>query len=155
MIVIPKTPEEALEVALSYFQAGMSFRECENLTNVNFMKVRREAEKRGIVKGSSLNSNISRRPSFKPPINIVYLVTANEYEGIYKLGITSNITTRLASLQTSHPYKLYAYRCYVCDNPPSIEMSLHIFFKKKRLEGEWFKFTEMDIKYLDEAMSDG
>jgi len=29
---------------------------------------------------------------------------------------------------------------------------LHAFFHKKRLKGEWFGLSDLDIKYIDEAM---
>lgn len=41
------------------------------------------------------------------------------------------------------------------DNPLGIEQSLHAFFGKKRLEGEWFKLSYVDLNYIEEALGNG
>lgn len=92
-----------------------------------------------------------------PLPNIVYLVTSEEFQadGIYKIGITNDIEFRLKSMQTGCPFKLFAYKAYEHDNPLGIEQSLHAFFGKKRLEGEWFKLSYVDLNYIEEALGNG
>jgi hypothetical protein len=53
---------KTLDDAIALFRAGHSPRECEKLTGINFMKVVREAKKRGVEKGDliQLTSSIAR-----------------------------------------------------------------------------------------------
>ena len=78
---IKRTAEEALEDALAYYLAGKSVRECEKLTGTNFMKVEREAKKRGLVKGSVLRleeSMAKDRAEFVTlPVTVQARVTAD------------------------------------------------------------------------------
>jgi hypothetical protein len=90
-----------------------------------------------------------------PLPNVLYLVTAKEFDGIYKIGITNNIDFRIKSMQTGCPYRLFAHKVYELDNPLAVEQSLHAFFRKKRLEGEWFYLTDQDLNYIHEALQDG
>lgn len=134
-----------------HYEAGKSLREIEKETGIEYSQIGKKAKSDGWIKG---------QPSFTqrgivPLPYILYIITAKEFDGIYKIGITNDIEFRLTSMQTGCPFKLFASRVYVCDNPKGIEYSLHAFFKKKRLEGEWFRLTDVDIAYIDEALSDG
>ena len=119
------------------------------------------AEKRGVSKGAVnklckgvardvLPANRDCAATIIP--NFVYIITANEYIGIYKIGLTNDIERRLRDMQTGCPYTLFAFRAYYVLNPVAVEAMLHSFFHKKRLRGEWFNLNEMDIKYIDDAM---
>jgi len=89
-----------------------------------------------------------------PLPNILYLITSEEFQadGIYKIGITNDIEFRLKCMQTGCPFKLFAYKAYLHDNPLGIEQSLHAFFGKKRLQSEWFKLSYVDLNYIEEAL---
>jgi len=82
----------------------------------------------------------------------VYIVTAKEFECIYKIGMTNSIESRIAAMQTGCPYFLYALKFYKVANPVAVESMLHAFFHKKRIRGEWFRLNEVDLQYIDDAM---
>lgn len=142
---------KTIDDALALFAAGKSPRECEKLTGIPATTINRKAKERGIIKGTEQSKgrqDIGRQTT-------LYLITTDEFDGIYKIGITNDINFRLKTMQTGCPFKMYAYRAYTVENPPALEQSLHLFFTKKRLEGEWFRLTDVDIAYIDEALSDG
>ena len=91
--------------------------------------------------------------SITPRPTIVYIITANEYASIYKIGLTNDVIRRLREMQTGCPYVLFALRAYSVNNPVAVEAMLHAFFHKKRLQGEWFSLDAVDLRYIDNAMS--
>jgi predicted GIY-YIG superfamily endonuclease len=116
--------------------------------------VRQKAKKDGWVKLIDQNEIISKiingdryRKQF------VYIVTASEFENIYKIGIAKDVEDRVRTMQTGCPFKLYAFKCYQVNDAVSVETMLHSFFHKKRLMGEWFRLNEIDLTYIDESLS--
>ena len=85
----------------------------------------------------------------------VYIITCAEFEGdgVFKIGIAGDIKTRIASLQTACPYKLYALSHYEPINPLMVETMLHALFHKKRMTGEWFKLSKSDLNIIEEIMA--
>jgi hypothetical protein len=146
-----KVSPETWAKAKALRESGKSFREIEKLLNIPFVTISDRSKRESWVNG---NPESTKRGIVPLPY-ILYIITAKEFDGIYKIGITNDIEFRLTCMQTGCPFKLFASRVYVCENPKGIEFSLHSFFKKKRLEGEWFKLTDVDIAYIDEALSDG
>jgi len=90
--------------------------------------------------------------SITPIPSTVYIITANEYDGIFKIGITNDTARRLRDMQTGCPFVLFALRSYSVTNPVAVEAMLHAFFYKKRMCGEWFRLDSVDLKYIDDAM---
>lgn len=84
----------------------------------------------------------------------VYIITADQFDGIYKIGVTDNIKRRISDMQTGCPYKLYAERVFPVDQPLFVERMLHAFFYKKRMAGEWFRLSGEDIQYIENAVFD-
>ena len=83
----------------------------------------------------------------------LYLITAKEFDSIYKIGITNDLINRLGNMQVGCPYQLYAYKLYQVQNADYCESLLHAFFIKKKIRGEWFRLSELDLSYIDEAMN--
>ena len=70
----------------------------------------------------------------------------------FKIGRTEDVVSRLQILQTSSPFKVrYVYHAYVT-NTAICEMDLHNRFSHLRQIGEWFTFTEKDVKACIELM---
>lgn len=72
----------------------------------------------------------------------LYLIQCKDY---YKIGIASDVSSRLASLQTGNPFMLNLVCDYGFDNAEIIERSLHQRYRCKRGIGEWFTLNEKDI----------
>lgn len=69
----------------------------------------------------------------------IYVVQAGE--GAIKIGITNNVWTRLAGLQTGNPELLkllYYLTCPSIEVAYRIESVLHKRYGTRRLAGEWF-----------------
>jgi hypothetical protein len=72
-------------------------------------------------------------PVYKtPPRRGVYVIGFGPY---VKIGITTNLDTRLAQLQVPEALVTYA----LLEGWRSVELELHQRFAKYRLRGEWFK----------------
>ena len=72
---------------------------------------------------------------------------------IIKIGRSYNVTERMKQIQTSNPYKISLIQAYKCNDCCILEKMVHNYYKEKRLEGEWFKFTEQDINECKELIS--
>ncbi len=75
---------------------------------------------------------------------MVYVIHA-EGTDLYKIGYGINAKKRIAGIQTSCPHDLSVIKIYkkgtVC-----FERELHEKFRDNRTRGEWFTFTEDEIK---------
>lgn len=81
------------------------------------------------------------------PSGFVYLIR-NSMTNHYKIGITNNVQDRLQHLQTANSAKLELLNSVKTSDPPLLEKELHTKFAVKRLEGEWFKLTNVDVEYI-------
>ena len=80
-------------------------------------------------------------------MKMLYIIKA---ESAIKIGVTSNLDSRIQQLQTGNPYKIIILRTYneQKSNIEFLERKLHSVFDDFRLNGEWFKFhdnIEIDI----------
>jgi len=78
----------------------------------------------------------------------VYVITADEFESLYKIGLAKNISKRMSMLQTSCPYELKLVHCAWFENAYRVEGAFHYLFENKNVRGEWFKLTHYDIELL-------
>ena len=88
------------------------------------------------------------RQSFQDNPGYIYLIRNNSNE--YKIGITINIEQRFRSFQTANSNKLTLVNFTVVQDRKCLERYLHKKFKLKRLSGEWFSLTELDVKYVED-----
>jgi hypothetical protein len=139
--------------AKAMYETGKSLRQIADACFIDNSNISKRAKKEGWQPG--IKEATSR--GIVPLPNILYLITSEEFRanGIYKIGITNDIEFRIKSMQTGCPFKLFAYKAYLNENPLGIEQSLHSFFSKKRLEGEWFKLSYVDLNYIEEALGNG
>jgi hypothetical protein len=71
----------------------------------------------------------------------------NEPIGPVKIGITSNVAARLASVQTGAPRRLTAVAVFNVPNRDIArkwELGFHRIFTNSRLEGEWFSIDPIE-----------
>jgi hypothetical protein len=55
-----------------------------------------------------------------------------------KIGVAINVNKRLANLQCANPHELRVLATRPGDR--DLEMTLHTYFRYKRVRGEWFRF---------------
>jgi hypothetical protein len=66
---------------------------------------------------------------------------------LVKIGhTTGEASARIASLQTGCPHRLYVAR--VSPGSPAAERELHLALTSRRVHGEWFRLTNLEIETL-------
>lgn len=78
---------------------------------------------------------------------MVYFLKA---ENRVKIGFAANPSKRIASIQTSSPFKLDVV--LIIDGNFSTEQSVHKTFKEYRLTGEWFEFVDPIKKFIEDNL---
>lgn len=81
----------------------------------------------------------------------VYLMRSGDR---HKIGITSDIDRRLAQIGKQSPYPMEVVHTIRSPYPKSVETRLHELYKRARVHGEWFAFSDDDIPGVIEAMND-
>lgn len=92
------------------------------------------------------NMNGFTMPMFFNVTGYVYFIQMDRI-GAIKIGYTTDVEKRIASLQTASPYKLYLLCVFPANE--EIERQLHYCFRDVRLEGEWFLPHPFLLKELD------
>lgn len=67
----------------------------------------------------------------------VYLIKDN-YNNVYKIGVTKNLNKRIKSLQTGNVCELKLIYSFKTDYPYRLETMLHNSLKQYREYNEWF-----------------
>lgn len=80
---------------------------------------------------------------------IIYILKC-ERTNLYKIGLTSGkMKSRLKSLKTANP-SITLFKYYEdIDDIYYEEKFFHDMFKKKRVDGEWFKLKNKDLNTID------
>lgn len=68
----------------------------------------------------------------------------------FKIGITSNISGRLATLRIANPYIQIVARSpkMPLEEARNMEAYLHRRYQKTRIRGEWFELNPAEVKYI-------
>lgn len=90
-------------------------------------------------------------PPPKPPKpGHIYFIKALE-SGHIKIGYTSNLKSRIKSMQTASPFQLELVASYESFGIQEEEALAHEYFKYHRVRGEWFEITYNNIfKFIEE-----
>jgi hypothetical protein len=83
----------------------------------------------------------------------LYLIECRSHSQIenrYKIGITSDISRRLAQLSTGNPFPLQLHFSYEFENAEIVEKCIHQKFSKERESGEWFKLNVDQIAEVED-----
>jgi len=83
----------------------------------------------------------------------VYFIRAGK-AGPIKIGIASDVERRIADMQTGNAYILESILTIPCKSrihAQSVENSLHAFFRKQRIRGEWFT-GNINIKKVEKRL---
>ena len=85
----------------------------------------------------------------------VYAINSDSFPGIYKIGMTRDIKSRLSQLNCSmpeHPYKLVTQ--FTSLNPRKDEKDAHAFFAMYHVKGEHFKIPHKELmSYFESRQS--
>ena len=78
----------------------------------------------------------------------MYIIKDIDVTGYYKIGYTNNLTRRLYDFVVKLPFQIMTVMLFQCDYAHDLEMKLHRIYNAKRIRGEWFKLTELDITFI-------
>jgi hypothetical protein len=79
-------------------------------------------------------------------MSYVYLIRADN--GLYKIGLTSNIERRFNTLRAQSPIPLELILYVNGENARELERELHDKFSDKRHHGEWFELSDENLAYI-------
>lgn len=80
----------------------------------------------------------------------IYVVSISD-EGPVKIGIASNMSTRLSGIQTGSPVKLTVSHLHIVHGDAfALEKAVHASLASRRLHGEWF---DVSVHIAVEAIS--
>lgn len=66
--------------------------------------------------------------------------------GLRKIGISKNVRSRLAQIQTASPFKVTLELAEECADAEAIEGRAHRALAEKRAFGEWFEVTAKEAR---------
>lgn len=91
---------------------------------------------------------LARAPARKsePNSGLVYFVKSGDW---VKIGVTSNLTRRLAALQTGSPLGIKLL--LTLSGGKTLEQKFHQAFRELRHNGEWFWLADSLSRYIDSA----
>lgn len=70
------------------------------------------------------------------------------FYGIYKIGITSNLKSRLSAINNGNARNVFYVYTKEIDKAGKVESKIHKRFKQNRKEGEWFALWIWEVFYL-------
>jgi len=76
----------------------------------------------------------------------VYIINGNN--GLYKIGMTSGLRSRLKILCESVPFKIDLVGIIKTEDHKKLESQLHVKFKNCRVKGEWFLLSDSDLEEI-------
>lgn len=92
------------------------------------------------ARGSVVDLAKARTPS---KVGFVYVI--REEHGLIKIGMTRRFDLRFRDLQQSIPYELSVVHLFETEKYVELEMWLHCHFSDKRVRGEWFCLSKVDL----------
>lgn len=85
-------------------------------------------------------------PSWFPTRGYVYLVKLEN--GLYKIGKSKHLSTRMSVFAVSFPMKWELYYSFLSNDYTVAEKTLHMNFAEKRQIGEWFSLDQRDVNSI-------
>ena len=94
-----------------------------------------------------LEDLLTHVPTTKPGhtaarVGWVYIV---ECKGLYKIGYTSNLRSRLVSIQTATPFPVHLVHAMPSLHERKLERALHVIFEDSCVRGEWYNLSIREI----------
>ncbi|QDP52103.1 MAG: hypothetical protein Unbinned706contig1000_47 [Prokaryotic dsDNA virus sp.] len=83
--------------------------------------------------------------------SVYFIYCGDQQNSPVKIGVTSDIDNRISNLQTGNPYVLVCKALIPCSDKEQaykLESYLHNRFKKKRMNGEWFRLYGFNMKSI-------
>jgi len=79
-------------------------------------------------------------------MSYIYIIRAGAF---FKIGKSNRVRSRLSSIQTGNAAQVVLIEQFKCGDDKkafAVENKLHDSFKKRKVKGEWFSFTDDELK---------
>lgn len=96
----------------------------------------------------SLNHHEFLKSIYNPSKQYVYIIRDVELTGLYKIGKSKSLNSRLYDFGVKLPFEFHIVHLIPCDDVDWLECDLHQKYSHKRLRGEWFNLSDEDIQAL-------
>lgn len=80
--------------------------------------------------------------TYNPNLGFVYVI-ASDFG--FKIGVTKSFTSRTKTFNVKLPFDWNYILLFSSTIYKKIEKELHVFFKSKHINGEWFNLSENDL----------
>mgnify|MGYP001947369192 CR=1 FL=1 len=141
---------------LAVHPSGQALSKEEVLDLIDFLKERHlQAEESEIKQVGEFHSNEIKKTLGKGKEKksyVVYFALASSHLGddmAIKVGCTSNIESRIKSLNAASLYKIKNVVAMETEKPFLLERELHEMLSEYKLENEWFIFNESFVEALN------
>ena len=76
----------------------------------------------------------------------IYLIKASN--GLYKIGLASNVHKRVSELKAMSPILIFLEHVITTDCMLNVESALHYKFRSCRHHGEWFSLKQSQVDWI-------
>jgi len=95
---------------------------------------------------SGVNELVEHGYVTKEKSNYGYVYLIRTPLGVYKIGKTKSPQKRIKKLGVQLPFEIDVIHLIRSDNYTKAEAALHDKYKNKRVNGEWFNLSDIDVK---------
>jgi hypothetical protein len=99
--------------------------------------VQTDAQRQREYRARKRDTAVKKRAEDGPPVVAIYFLQSSHTQDI-KIGVSTNIKNRVASLQTAHGAPIEILAQVEAKNAPDLEGELHLRFQQYKKLGEWF-----------------
>lgn len=82
------------------------------------------------------------------PIETGYVYLLKSPTAFWKIGKTKNPVDRRKTFSVKLPFEVHYAHLIYCHDMNKLEKEMHIIFKKKWVDGEWFSLNEDDVRWI-------
>lgn len=118
----------------------------KNITEKEIIEINKETHNSLLEYRKTVLNDVVLRENFKKN-GYVYVIKKID-ENIVKIGMSKNYNERTKQISTKLHFEVETIKVFKTDDMESLEKHLHELYKDKRLNGEWFKLTDSDIKHI-------
>ena len=86
--------------------------------------------------------------------NVVYVLRHKGWPDYVKIGVTSNLSQRLKSLETASPLGIDIVHVQPIKNNFLVENYLHQYYHKYHCHGEWYRLSQQQVLDLIFKLND-
>lgn len=94
-------------------------------------------------------------PAYRKSQYVYVVATPSQMKkGVYKIGVSQDVESRIKQLNTSTPEHFEKVVVFKCDDAFGVESELHEILEENRLEGEFFKLSPVDWTIIGNCVAE-